>query len=273
MVAYNPMFPSFQTSPTSLRTYQTDKFTGQVVDVAKLGSSLSPTSIVLGWQISHLIFDNIPDLIDLVKQAAVALSTILPKIQANIINIVPLRSGKLQDQIFQNSYLSIKYSNTSVTLGCFFMTPNDRPKIIKNPQHNGAVGWSYEYNILHPQFVKATVVRRTKKGAYFILDDPSAEPNYLQELNKRAAAILHAAMYAALSRLTITVNISLVETINQKYIGHIQYGKNGFPKGGMPAGRKPQDLIMQFNRLSATELEVNVTDLNYNLSSKQILEI
>jgi hypothetical protein len=271
----SPIFGGFDQASTPAQLYQSDRYEGLITSASRLDlTTFKPTSISLGYQVAHILLDNIPDLMDLIKMCAVDILTMLPKLQAYIQNVVPLRSGKLQDQLFQNSYMQLSFGLNTVTLAVYFIPPNDRPVVIQNPAHNGGVGWAYTYNILNPQYVKAHIVKATAKGAYYLLDDPTAAPNYLQELNRYAATVLHNAMHNALLKVKIKVHISSIETVSQRSIGMIQISKTtGLPKGGLPPGYRPKDILISFNRKSQDSLEVIVTDLQYNLTTTQILMI
>jgi len=263
---------SFQEPTTPIRTYQKETYLTQIAAMSKVGTNLTPTSVTFRYQVGHMIFDNIPNVTDILLQAATAVSQFLPSVRQIIKQFIPLRSGKLQDQIFQNSFIQVTYTQNTVKMQLYILPPNDRPRIIQNPAHNGGVGWAYPYNIIHPDLVKPTVIKYTNKGAYYLLDDPTAASDYLPEIQKQSTLLMHTAMMNALAQQTIHLNISLnlKEYVRQSYIGHIQYNPQTLQLfGGQLQGIKPKDTIVNLTPQGQMEYEITVIDLSLGITTTQ----
>ena len=88
--------------------------------------------------------------------------------------LIPTRTGKLADLIMQ-SIIIYRLSNSRTFI---FNIPQGYPPAITNPKHNGEIGYGPKYQ---PTYTSPLIqkVRDTPKGAYYLLSDPIAEPNYL----------------------------------------------------------------------------------------------
>lgn len=272
IIKHVPSWKSFSNQASPIKTYQKETYLTQIAAISKLNQNLIPTSVTFRYQVVQMVFNNIPDVVSIITVAAVAATQFLPQIRAIIKEKIPIRSGKLQDQIFQNSFIEVKFNGYSVDVRFVCLVPNDRPLIIRNPAHNGEIGWAYPYRVIHPDLVKPIVVRATTKGAYFLLQDPDAVSNYYTEINQEATILIHIAMMNALSMLNIHLELQLQFSnfIRNTYIGHVRYNQATLELyNGQAAGRKPQDLIIQITPKGQQEYEMQVTDLTLGLSTTQ----
>ena len=85
---------------------------------------------------------------------------------------VPVRTAKLLDTMLNT--LHIEY--IAETLHVSALLPEGYPLVIENPKHSGQVGYGPKYT---PTNVIANrrVIKETKKGAYYALNDPTAIGN------------------------------------------------------------------------------------------------
>lgn len=86
---------------------------------------------------------------------------------------VPVRTGRLLDTILQT--LRIDMFGNTLTLHAVVAT--GYPLVIRNPKHSGQIGWGPMYFPKHP-IPNRVILRTTKKGAYYILNDPTAVGEY-----------------------------------------------------------------------------------------------
>jgi hypothetical protein len=100
--------------------------------------------------------------------------------------LIPTRTGKLADLIMQ-SILIYRLSNSRTFI---FNIPQGYPPAITNPKHNGEIGYGPKYN---PTYTSPLIqkVRDTPKGAYYLLSDPIAEPNYLVTIQNYVYGLMY----------------------------------------------------------------------------------
>lgn len=110
-------------------------------------------------------------------------------------SLIPTRTGKLADLIMQ-SILLYRSSNSRTFI---FNIPQGYPPTITNPKHNGEIGYGPKYT---PTYTSPLIqkVRDTPKGAYYLLSDPIAEPNYLVTIQN----YIFSSTYQLLSYLNAT---------------------------------------------------------------------
>lgn len=87
---------------------------------------------------------------------------------------VPVRTGKLLDNLLNNLTTEVIGSKVIYNTS----PPSGYPSSIINPAHRGEIGWGRKYTPTH-NIANVTVLRPTKKGAYYILNDPSAVSDYM----------------------------------------------------------------------------------------------
>lgn len=92
----------------------------------------------------------------------------------------PVRTGRLLDTLLNNL-------RTEVTDGRIRFTtdrPPGYPQLIQNPQHSYEIGWGPKYEPTNP-IKNRLVLKNTPKGAYYVLNDPLAIPDYMSIINLR----------------------------------------------------------------------------------------
>jgi len=127
-------------------------------------------------------FDNIMPVI--VRDINSIIRQSLPffnKIIRNLLyRVVPVRTGKLLDKMLQT--LRIEYIGNILHVST--LIPGGYPVIIRNPRHVNEIGYGPKYEPINP-IPNRNVLRHTKKGAYYLLNDPSAEESYSRVLGKK----------------------------------------------------------------------------------------
>jgi len=116
-----------------------------------------------------------------------------PSMLSFIWALIPTRSGKLADLIMQ-SILIYKTQNSRTFI---FNIPQGYPLAITNPKHNGEIGYGKKYI---PTYTSPLInkIQDTSKGAYYLLSDPIAEPNYLVTIQN----YIFSSMYQLVTYLT-----------------------------------------------------------------------
>lgn len=90
---------------------------------------------------------------------------------------VPVRSGRLLDTLLKTLVVEIIGDNIVFNTS----PPVGYPPLIKNPAHRGEVGWGRKYKPIQT-IANRHVIRETSKGAYYLLNDPSAISDYMSIL-------------------------------------------------------------------------------------------
>jgi hypothetical protein len=136
-----------------------------------------PVAFQVGTNLVNTSLDGINDEIqnavsDLVSQ------TMGPRLLQDIHQFIPTRSGKLYDELIQFSKVMVERSQMGLRFTFFIHTPQNYPLLIENPKHSGQIGWGYRHDAVYLSPL-VNKLRDTEKGAYFLLNDPQAESDYI----------------------------------------------------------------------------------------------
>ncbi len=105
---------------------------------------------------------------------------ILARVKTIMYAAVPVRSGKLLDTMLNNLTIIVRNGVIHVST----ITPEGYPVRIINPRHRGEIGYSYgKYTPKH-KIPNVHKIRDTKKGAYYLLNDPSAIEDYMSVMGR-----------------------------------------------------------------------------------------
>jgi len=117
-------------------------------------------------------------------------------IRALMRRVVPVRTGKLLDTMLNN--LRVDFNKDTLTISTIL--PSGYPVIIQNPAHTGQIGYGYGKYKPTNVIKNRVVIRETPKGAYYLLNDPTAEGNYLRILEQYALPVIKTETHRQLSQ-------------------------------------------------------------------------
>jgi len=139
---------------------------------------------------------------DINKDLKKAVPSFKQKIRLLLRKIVPVRTGKLLDTMLNNLRVEIIDNLLHIST----VLPSGYPISIINAAHVMGIGYGPKYTPTNTILNRA-VLRETPKGAYYVLNDPSAEGNYSRILGTYALPVIRNGLSRYLNNYDVIISL------------------------------------------------------------------
>lgn len=165
------------------------------------------TGWVVGWTLGTNPAPMVDEALKHIKIASMDIQQFLQQLFAAFQRYIPKRSGKLIDQVLNNSIVKLRNTANGINYEITIWKSDEHPYPITNPRHNGQIGWTKPW--VAKNTIPISVIRTTNKGMYVLLQDPEAQEAYADFLMQLAPQLLYQTIMSRLGGRMLTLQMRL----------------------------------------------------------------